>query len=360
MDYYASGLTQLITVDVLDRASRVTIGSLRGVDSVSIEKNLYNDLRMGAQIGLDLRTPVSWRAVMLRVWITLKHNGEEQRFPLLTGVPKVGGGTRTDTAVRVTATVMDPTCLLDDIVGWTYAAPEGTNIAAQLRNIFAGMGIEAVIEDSTSTLRTPYSKPPDSTWREIVNGLGEALGYPAAWSDSMGVIHMEPYLDPGDRPETFKLGWGPRSVTLPEVELEYPDELPNHFVLTTADDDPLIAEGWNDDPDNPYSTVNQRMVPYYAEVEAADSWSLQVQLAAVMRANRDGVHRYTVRHRWVPMDSQRVLELQSAGRLNAPAHLVRGVLVEEALDTKVAITGQSFSWSKGEAVGHVTTSLRGA
>lgn len=361
MDYFASGLSLTIGVDVLDRVSRVRLGELSGVRTIQVEKNLYNDLRMGAQIGVELQTTVSWRSIMLRLWMTLSLDGEEQKFPILTGVPRVGGSTRTDTVMTLTAAVMDPTCLLDDVIGTTYALDVGSSVTTAISNIFIALGIQDhYVAASASTLRVPFSKPPETTWRQVINELGGMLGYAAAWSDSMGLIRVEPYVDPAKRAEVFELGYGARSVTLPEVVSEFPDELPNHFVLVTSDEDPLIAEGWNDDPDNDYSTVNQRTVPYYAQVQAADQASLNSQLDNVMAVNRSGNRTYQISHRWIPVDSTRVLELQSAGRLIAPAYYVRGVKVEEELDVKVAIVQQSFSWSSGETVAHVQAQLRGA
>lgn len=362
MDYTASGLTTKVSVDVLDRVSRVTLGALGGVGALRVEKNLYNDLRMGAQVDVDVQEPVSWRNVMLRIWMVLELDGEVQRHPLVTGVPRVGGSTRTDTALQVSATVMDPTCLLDDVVGSTYALAEGVVVTTALAAIFQTLGLTqfSYVKPSSSTLRTPFSKPPETTWRQVINDLSGTLGYAAAWSDSLGLIHVEPYVDPSERPEVFEVGYGERSITLPKVTLEYPDERPNHFVLVTTDEEPLTAEGWNDDPDNPYSTVNQRVVPYYAQVEAADQASLNTQLDNIMAANRSGGRVYRVEHRWFPVGADRVLELQAAGRLMAPAYLVRGVRVEEALDVKVALVQQSFSWAKGEPVGHVDAQLREA
>ena len=360
MDYTASGLRQRVTVDLLDRVSRQTLRELEGVNSISIEKNMYNEYRMGGSLGVDLRSPIAWRSSMVRVWVHLDLNGETEKHPLLTALPVVAGDTQTDTTLKLSAVLKDPTALLDDILGRTWAYPEGTTVTTAIKDIFTYLGMpESYVEPSAQTLRVPLSLEPGETYRALVNALGDTIGYAAAHSDSMGVIYVQPYVDPGSRAEVFSLGWGKRSLTLPEVAREYPDELPNHFLLSTGDESPLFAEGWNDDPENDYSIVNQRVVPYQAEVQAADQATLNAKLASVMADNRDGARTYTVSHRWSPIDSSRVIELQSAGRLKAPAYQLRGRQIREAIDVKVSLVSQSFSWSAGAPLSHVTSTLRG-
>ena len=361
MDYTASGLQQRITVDVLDRVTRAELGELPGVSAVSIEKNLYNEYRMGGSLDVDLKKPISWRSSLVRIWLHLEHRGEHEKHPLLTGLPTVAGDTQTDTVLRLQAVLKDTTALLDDMLGRTWAYASGTVVTTAIQAVFTLLGIpESYVEPSTATLRTDASWPPDATYRKLINELADTIGYAAVWSDSMGVLYVQPYLSPNDRAEVFTLGWSRRSVTLPEVKREYPDEMPNHFILYTGDEAPLIAEGWNDDPDSPYSTVNQRVVPYTAQVDAADQATLNQQLATVMAQNREGSRTFEVVHRWFPIDKSRVIELQSAGRLKAPAYVYRGTAIQQELNVKVSLVQQSFSWAKGEAMSHVTTRLRGA
>ena len=362
MDYTASGVQHRVTVDVLDRVSRATLGQLPGVSGFSIEKNLYNEYRCGGSIDVDLQTPVAWRKSLIRIWLTLELGGEVERHPLITGLPTVAGDIQTDTVLTLQAVLKDTTAFLDDTLGSTRAYPSGTVVTTALKEIFTELGIaEAYVEPSAGTLRSDASWPPEATYRKLVNEMSATLGYAAVWSDSMGVLYVQPYQDPSERAEVFQLGWGERSVTLPLVSREYPDEMPNHFVLYTGDENPLIAEGWNTDPASPYSTVNQRVVPYPGgQVDATDQASLDRQLAVVMAQNRDGAHTYELSHRWFPLDPTRVIELQSAGRLRTPEYRWRGVAVKEPLDVKVSVVQQSFSWSKGEPVSPVSTRLRGA
>lgn len=360
MDYFASGLQTTVTVDVLDRQSMQNLGTLDGVTQVSLEKNIYNEYRMGGSVEVELREPVSWRSVMLRIWGHLRLGSEEEKHPLLTGLPKVAGDTRTDTTLKLSAILKDTTALLDDALGRTWAYADGQNVAAAIGVILMFLGVRANVTPSDKTLRSPQSWPPEATYRRMITDLAATIGYAAPWSDSMGTIFVQPYLSPSERAEVFQVGWGARSVTIPNLKREYPDELPNHFVLYTGDENPLVAEGWNDDPDSPYSTVNQATVPYTAQVDAADQASLNQQLAIVMAEYRNGSRTYELAHRWFPLDSDRVIELQSAGRINAPAYYCDGALVQEPLDVKVSLVQQSFSWQNGEPIGHVTTRLREA
>lgn len=361
MDYFASGLTQEVSVEILDRKTRASLGTLDGVDGFSVEKNLYNTLRGGGSMTVDLQTPIEWGKVMLRIWLTLRLGTEEESHPLLTAFPSLSGSSETVTGVRVTPVLKDPTTLLDDLLGRHWAYPEGTVVTEAMAEVFDELGLSEVrITPSASTLRSPFTKGPEETYRNLLTGLGEAIGYGATWTDSMGVYRIEPYIEPGLRAEVFRLGYGDRSVTLPTVETEEKLEAPNHFVLTTGDEDPLVAEGWNDDPESPYSVVNQRVIPYTEQVEAVDQATLDAKLAQVMASEALPDTRYTVQFRWFPIDPERQIELQDAGRYVSPQRVVRGVVVREPVDARVTMTNMSFSWSKGDPLSKVTAVLRGA
>lgn len=362
MDYRAQGIQHLVRCQLLDRTTRAAVGQMAGLQALRVEHGLHNQPRGGGTLEVALRRPVTWKQVIVRLWVGLRLGDQVETHPMLTAFPSVSGSSRAGGAATVSLVLKDLTVLLDDLLGRHWVVPAGTVVTSMVRQILTSLGIADVqITDSPLTLRSDLVEEPTDTYRRLINDMLEAIAYGAIWTTMRGTFVAQPYVLPGDRPEMFLLENGPRSVRSDQVGSEAADDVPNHFVLTSRGDgeqEALVAEGWNDDPDNEYSTVNQRTIPHTEEVEAADQASLNAQLDRVMAEYRWSARKYSTSWRYFPISPLRQLELGDAGRLVAPDLSVDGMSLEQAINTKVTLESMGWSWQAGEPLSQVNGTLR--
>lgn len=358
MDYTSSGISERIRVEMLDRVTRASIGPLEGASAWSITRNINRTVRGGGSLTVAPTTLIDWRRIMVRISVQLTLGPEVEEHVLLTALPLLTGDTRAPRGMTGTVTLADPTSQLDDIVGRNLGYAAGTVVTDTITEILAQRGLPAMVVPSAAALRAPLSWTPKDTWRSVITGLGDAIGYAAAWADAHGIIQVRPYILPRDRASLLELGAGRHSLTIPSVDVDARVEAPNHFVLVTGDESPLIAEAWNTDPASPYSTVNQRVVPYYEQVDAVDQETLDLALVRVMSEQSQPSTDYGVSWRWHPISPTRQAELGDVAHLYVPAAEYDGVVVASTIDTRASIEEMSWSWADGKPMAHVTGKLR--
>lgn len=360
MDYRASGLTHHVWVELIDRVSGETLDRLDGMRGGTVSWNAARTVRGGGTLDVALLAPVQWSQVIVRVWVTLTSGGEVEDHPMLTGMPVVDGDTRTPAGADGTVTIADPTTLLDDVIGSPVGWDAGTVVTDAIAGIMDQVGLASSVVASDAVLRAAMSWTAvgEVTWRNVVTEMAAAVGYGAAWADAMGVVHVRPYVLPSARATMVDLAVGPQSMIAPTVEVEAKTVAPNHFVLTTSDEVPLRAEGWNHDPDSPYSTVNQWVVPYRDSVEAVDQATLDALLERVMVEQSRPATTFGMSWLWHPLGVDRRVQLGDVARLAIPASQFRGVEVAPPVDVRATVEEMSWSWADGQPLSMVQGRLR--
>lgn len=359
LNWRSSGLRLRVRAALVDRISGAVVGTLGSVRSIAVEKNLNATVRNGATLEMDITRPVDWRAVLVRVYVTGELNGASETHPIITGVPTVPAEVEDDAQISTTVTLRDRTSALDDIVGSPQTFPAGQPVLYTLQQILADRGIaEPRISDAAggTPIRETYTAKTGASWRSVVTDLAQSIGYGAAWADPMGVLVLAPYVEPAQRAPLFTVGDDPAALpTDNHVERTLKSSVPNHFILYTGSDTPLIAEGWDDLDSSPWSVYNQPTIAYSAQVEAADQASLNAQLARVMADARRSDTTYTLKTRFFALGEGRELELMDAGRVRLPA---RG-LAREPIDAVATVTKINWSWTAGSVPELMTLELEG-
>lgn len=323
VDWSAAGIRLEVSADLL-LPSGVT-QPLPGLTSLSISRNLNRAVRGGGSLTVQAIRPIDWRRAEVRVWVTGTVGDESERAAVLTGPVGLAGDQRRDTGATVSATISDRTAYLDDVLGQPRQWLAGTVVTAAIREILEGLDLPAAVTDDPRTLPTTMTWPATATWRQVINGtatvggLLDVIGYAAIWADGMGVLRCEPYVLPSSRPPVFDWRPGPACTYLPELTVDAKTEAPNHIVLTTAGDADtpgLVSELWNDSPQSPYSTVNQRHIPYVSQVEAADQATLDAAAVRALIEQGTPARTFAVKHLYQPQ------ALGDAGRLRVEATTV--------------------------------------
>ena len=364
MDYTAQGIQQLVRVQIIDRATGRELAQLDGVKAASVDWDLNRAIRGGGSVTVDLRQPVLWRKVNVRLWVVLRHRGQQETHPMLTGIPAVSESSRALGATRVEVVLQDMTSVLDRLLGRTWMYPVGTVVTTAVRAILATLGVPAVsITDSTLTTRAVITADPGDTYRRLINDLLEAAGYGAIYATPRGALVAAPYALPADRPDLAPTREpGLTATHKADLTVSITERIPNHFVVLSRGDGEspqLIAEGFNDDPDNPWSTVNQGVIsaePY--DFEAADQATLNGRLARIMSEWRWRPRMIGMEWRWAPISATRELELGDVGRVRAPGYVDAGVEVAEPIDIRASVESMSWSYADGQPLSAVRAVLK--
>lgn len=373
IDFSSSGLQQLVTVELLNR-KRQSINALDGVRSISVERNQYATPSTGGQLEIFLEQDLDLNATSFRIWVTVKQNGEQENYPLLTGIPVVTGRNRTARAhEELTLKLLDYTRLLDVPLGKAYSLAPGDFVTAKVRELLLSVGAtDASVTESNTTVSNGMYWPATETKRRVVNDLLASIGYRAIWADAWGKLRAEPYVSPADRPVLPERGFehGVTCTYRPAFTIDHDtSDVPNHAVITprmAGELEPVVGEAWLP-PEHPLSYETRQLeVPYTeAEVDLSvqaleedptpaqiSAYVARMQEAATAYAARKlqqltgPTRSYQVSNRWRPF------ELQDVTRFTAPA-----VDYSPAIDTRVSIIKDSVRYEAGGTLS-VTTTLQ--
>ncbi len=341
IDWSASGLRHKVEVELLDR-NRNLLGTLDGVRSLRVEKNMYSTPRHTAQVDLTLRSLVPWGQRLLRPVVEVSYRGITERYPLMTGIPQASGQSRTTGAVRLTPKLFDMTRLLDGVRGRELSLAPGATGTTAIRQMFEEVGVfDGGITESGAVLSTGMYWSSIETRRRIVNDIADAIGYAAVFASPLGQLQCHPYIRPASRPKLADLAHGENCVYRPDFNLEDSGvDVPNHVVLqsrTNGETVPLTSEAWLP-ADHPYSVETTGLeVPYTEEVDAVDQATLDDLAVQKLLAKTALSQSYNVEWRWIPVELQEAVRFYSPALPGAPE-----------IDVLATIASQSVAYTAGK------------
>lgn len=156
--------------------------------------------------------------------------------------------------------------VLNDDNDITVTIPSGTVITDWISAALVKMGVtQFAIQASTKTENAPQTYVNGETMLQIINIELKRIGYSSLYSDMAGTLRGDPYVLPGDRPESFSdvrpfdVDGNPMFSTT----FDLTDNAPNIPNVVRAVGKPV---GWlagqtavarNNDPTSPYSPMNR-------------------------------------------------------------------------------------------------------
>ena len=296
-------------VDILDTSDNfmytlpVTADGVRIVTGGDITKSTGQTVR--GQGSIDLRGEIDLLNVRFRPWREV----DGVAWPLGIFVPETpdidwsGLGAARSVGLLDKLTLLDRAKRMDE-----YSLPAGTVVTSAIRDLIEWTGEAATgIEVGTDVLRTAISWDRGTTVLAIINDLLDAINCFSLHVDSAGRFQVTPYVAPASRPIVVEFIHGENAQFMDEwTETRDLASVPNHFACYTAGDDEtpgLMAEAYNDDPDDPLSTVHRGIISADPEqVEATDQATLDAYVAR--RLIEVGAVTRTVEIEHVPMDLQ--------------------------------------------------------
>lgn len=363
IDWAATGLTHLVTFEVLDNQRR-SVNALDGVRSLKIERNWYSQPRTGGSLEFTPLQDFNLDLTLIRPWVTVQYQGEEEHYPLITARPEVTGEQRTaDAGVGLSLKLFDLTTALDDVLGSTYTVAPGDVVTGRVREVIASVGVlDPAITESSATIASGMYWGPTETKRRVVNDLLDAIGYAAVWVDVWGQLQCHPYQDPGSRAlhEDLALEHGKRCVYKPDLTIEHDtSKVPNHAVLVSraeGEEEPLVADVYLP-ASHPYSRENRggRVVPYTeSDVELAAYPTVALRQAALedlavkrLLARSTPARTISLEHGWRPTELGQKLPFFIPASGRSPE--LRG---------HATISSESISYSAGKPLGTVAATIQ--
>ena len=360
IDLGASGLVQLVSFEVLDRQRR-SITALDGVSKLTVQRSIYTSPRSGGSIDLTLQQDLDLRRLVVRPWVTLQHNGEEETYAMMTAILQlVTPEKRTSSGARMSLKLLDFTRLLDVPLGEPTTVNPGDNVSERVRAMLSAVGaIDAAITESSATVAAGIYFSAKDTKGKYVNTLLEAIGYGAVWADVLGQLQCHPYTRPSDRPVVADFGFihGRTCTYNPEFSVE--DDIlnvPNHAILTSrssGNDEPLVGEAWlpashpnsmesRDGLEIPFTESEVDLAQWTTEGEKQAAINVLAMKRLIDKASP--TRSFEVSHRWRPTELQIVTPFQAPARGMSPA-----------INTLVSIVADNTQYSAGGTLKTTTT-----
>jgi hypothetical protein len=276
------------------------------------------------QGSIDLYGTVDLLSVRFRPWREV----DENSWSLGIFVPETpdtgwsGLGASRSVGILDKLTLLDRAKRMDE-----YALPIGTVVTDAVRDLIEWAGASATgITDMDSTLRTAVTWDRGASVLSIINDLLDAINCFSLWVDGSGRYQVTPYVAPSSRPIVAEFIHGENATFIDEwTESRDLASVPNHFAAYTSGDDEtegLFAEAYNDNPDDPLSTLYRGIVSADPEtVETTDQATLDSYVAR--RLIEVGTVTRTVEIEHVPMN----LNLNDAVVFTHPASGIDGRFV---------------------------------
>lgn len=329
---------------LLDHQDR-DLGVLSGVTEGRLSLDVTRETRGEGSLtwaGLGVDAP-DWRTVRIQPWyhaLCTAATGEQVRvsWPFAVMLPSTERVTHGPGHVTVPVALYDKTLILrrTKTLG-TYGVEAGTIVAPLVVSLVTEHAGGAVaVEESSTALRSAMTWEAGTPWLTIVNELLDAAGYFALWADGDGVLRSERYREPGSRPLQWAFTDGHASIYRPDLEQARSwFDTPNRVTLVSrADPDTpaMVATAENRDVSDPlsYDRLGYWVDHQETDVEAADSWVLQVLADQTLASMRRRSSTITLTHAPLPLDinGRVTVRRDGGGAPFSAAGVVRSVTVD--------------------------------
>lgn len=297
-----------------------------------------DDTRIKESAEVELLEPYDFGPNLVRVFLDAEwDDGASVEVPLGTFLPVVPSrsvsGRTSKRSVKMYGRLQE---LMDDSFPAPVTVPSGTNAVSYAASVCRDAGLEVVSDASdyaTTNVRAygigakQNNSEVGTTKLDCVNDLLSIAGFRAAYTDVMGRVRLERYLDPGDIAPSweFEEGLNARFERDMTEEFDYTTAA-NHVVvrygsLEDGDGRVIVGEAWDNDPASELSTASRgRTITNaytYSELPPGDSDSEMRDYAdrraeSLLRTAQSVIRRVTFTHAYAPVKVNDTLSLSYA------------------------------------------------
>ena len=249
MSNYYAGRSESYLYQVLDNRDNI-IGTLDGVIDGKVDCSSSATVRGSGSI--TVRTSDSLDLLNNRIRVSYVWEG--WIFPLITALPSIpseqyGLGRQLSIGLKDKLSILD-----GDSFGYSYSIEQGVNIIDAVHAVLLSANQTAVIEASSAVSTGRVWEPNDSKLK-IINDLLDAANYFALYTDGLGQLQADKYIEPNSRPVMWTFEDTPGKGTyLPDFVRNYdPYSIPNSYVcIGKTDGDAEADRAQVLDYDSPY------------------------------------------------------------------------------------------------------------
>lgn len=293
------------------------IGELAGITGGTITKNYLTALKYSGKIKYNYKIDRGWIDKDIRVYMysVPKSNQDIVVKTLLgtfrTTTPKVtlGQGASSYQIVMYSMLIK----LQNQITRQTLTVPAGTNVIDYVANLCDLSGLPVRKVDSNFVLSTDKTWDSGVTYIDVCNDLLGMANYNSVGIDRYGNAVLTPYVDPASKAPTYVFSDDDEGIVMPDIDVEWDVfDTPNVVLVKASDaNGEMNVTVVNDDPTNPFSTVNRGMeIPYVLEVDYLDTEeNLIAKGRRQLSEYAQSVEAYLMEHLFVDIESGDTVEV---------------------------------------------------
>lgn len=215
-----------------------------------VGRQSYADLHGSAEFTLE--GELDWGTAIVRPYMVMASTTTTARFNLGAYFTQSDETVLGSDPTTYAVTGVDILDVLNDPVGEAYAVAAGTTYLSAVETILQNRGVtQYLIDQSGAAVTLPSPKvwelDESTTWLNVVNDLVGAIGYRGVWSDWDGMVRVQPYMSPADRPSEWTYTVDPATAMHrePRTIARERYRAPNRWVFyrTNGVDGPPPVEG---------------------------------------------------------------------------------------------------------------------
>lgn len=204
----------------------------------------------------------------------------------------------------------------------TFTAEAGTNAVSLAKDLAENYGnnLTVIATASNACLNTAQTWDSGTTHLGIINDLLSFAGYASADVDAYGNVIFVPYVDSADKGPVVIFSDTQDSVSEAAFSHELDTfEVPNKVsvICSNAENEPMIADAWNLDPENPYSIPvrNKVLVRVERVSDIVDYAALERKAKDLLLSGMSVVESIEITHSFQPfqMGDALLMDYSKAG-----------------------------------------------
>lgn len=197
--------------------------------------------------------------------------------------------------------------------GMPFTVVKGTAAVDFSKELCEGLGLKVNASPSSYKTNSDHTFEDDASYLTIVNWLLDAASFSSAYTDSYGIIQMQPYVDPTSRDVKFTFRDDDQSIMLPKVSVtnDWVDS-PNVVKLYyETESESLWASATNNDPTSKASIASRQVENTLQEtVTELSGDTTEERLANLKEAakkklidNSSEIEYVQLDHPWIPLET---------------------------------------------------------
>lgn len=226
----------------------------------SSSESQFSDLKVTGSIDFSgSKVPIESDAI--RVYYEFTNQwGEHWKGAVITGFLSVGETELNGALITGSADIEGMLSVATSGPGYPLTIPADTQAVETAANYLRALGLTVNAAPSSYKTASSHTFERDDSWLTIANWLLTSADFSSCTTDAMGIVQMQPYIEPTEREPLWTFKDDDTSFFFPEIkESDNRADTPNIVNIWYEDDTTgLLATARNDDKQSQSSTVSRK------------------------------------------------------------------------------------------------------